>query len=201
MDNGSKQVIKNEVSSYISDEVSKLRIECFPDMQGETALDQFDSCSQHFTFKINESIIAYGRLTPGPNAVLARWSQGKADIPLGKDVIDLGRCLVNPNYRGMNLYKLLCAKAIRYADLLGFNKVVGAFEPGRKFANSVYKMGFINSGDPVNFTLPNGEINLAQPAVCDIKATRKMWQDVINVNSSNLLQMGFSIVDAYGIQA
>ena len=38
MNNGSKQVIKNEVLPYISDEAIKLRLECFPDMQGENAL-------------------------------------------------------------------------------------------------------------------------------------------------------------------
>ena len=48
--------------------------------------------------RIDNRIAAYGRLTPGPDSVFEKWTRGKASIPTGRHVMDLGRCLASPDF-------------------------------------------------------------------------------------------------------
>lgn len=71
---------------------------------------------------------------------------------MGRDVIDMGRVLINPDFRGLNLFEPLIASALLYADLIGYRYAVGSFRVRRKLINGSYKLGFTDSGSSVYYS-------------------------------------------------
>ena len=147
-------------------EMDRLRQVCFPGpVPVESSRDQFDARSIYPVVRIDGQIAAYGRLTAGPNAVFETWTGGAADIPTGPEVADLGRCLVAPVHRGLDLITLVCLEGLLLAAELGFKQVVGAVIPGRKLAAMLYEIGFRDSGSVVTEQEPNGNTIAIQPLV------------------------------------
>lgn len=180
------------IEHIFTQEMDDLRTQCFPPASPmPSSQDEFDSKSLHMTLRINGVIAAYVRLTPGPNAVFEKWTQGKAKIPTGKEVIDIGRVLVNPLYRGINLFEPICTSALIYANKAGFKYAVGAFRVGRKLITGGYKIGFESSGEPAYAIEPNNTTVLIQPTVCDLNKSKSLWPEIILSSSKQLKMKGY----------
>lgn len=121
---------------------------------------------------VESDLAAYARLTPGPMAVFETWTRGKASIPTGPNIIDLGRCLVAPQFRGLDLMMLVCLEALLISSRIGYDVVVGSVIPGRRTAEMLKFIGFENSGSPVQSfkEKPTGPY-LIQPLVAHCNQT------------------------------
>lgn len=138
------------VSEVFTEQMDRLRCLCFPEPDGlASSHDEFDSRSLHVVAMVENDLAAYGRLTPGPRSVFETWTRGKASIPTGPNVVDLGRCLVAPQYRGLDLMMLVCLEALLLSSKIGYDVVVGSVVPGRRAAEMLNLVGFENSGPAV----------------------------------------------------
>jgi hypothetical protein len=147
-----------------------LRKQCFPGPYRESSRDEFDQRSTHAIINIDGELSAAGRLTPGPNAVFESWTNGHAEIPTGPRVIDLGRCMVSANFRGLDLFRLICLQGFEIAVQRRFTYVVGAVIPGRRAADVLLALGFQPSGAPVKAVEPIKTV-LLQPLVKELTGT------------------------------
>jgi predicted GNAT family N-acyltransferase len=144
--------------------MDRLRALCFPGSDpARSSRDEFDSRSIYVVNEIHGELAAYGRLTPGPRAVFETWSRGIAEIPTGPNIADLGRCMIAPAYRGLDLITLICLDGLLLAAEMGFERVVGAVVPGRKLSAMLHEIGFRNSGRIVQSYEENGAIFTLQP--------------------------------------
>jgi hypothetical protein len=138
------------VSEGLTEEMDRLRCLCFPEPDGSaSSRDEFDSRSLHVVTMVEGDLAAYGRLTPGPKSVFETWTHGKAIIPTGPNIVDLGRCLVAPQYRGLDLMMLVCLEALLLSARIGYDVVVGSVVPGRRTTEMLKLIGFENSGSAV----------------------------------------------------
>jgi predicted GNAT family N-acyltransferase len=191
------------VQDHLTEEMDQLRLQCFPPTSQQlTSRDAWDERSKHITVVIDGQIAAYLRLTPGPNAVLENWTQGRAQIPTGKEVIDAGRALVAPAYRGHQIYEAVVLKAFQWAEENDFKYVVGAYKHGRHLGSRILRLGFKNIGNPVYTDEPDGNRFLIQPVVFKVKPhhynwtnlikhclegpTEKLWKNLIHLEISRL---------------
>ena len=167
------------VSEILTEEVDRLRLLCFPEPDGnESSRDEFDSRSLHVVAMVEGELAAYGRLTPGPKSVFETWTRGKASIPTGPKVVDLGRCLVAPQYRGLELMMLVCLEALLLSARIGYDVVVGSVVPGRRTAEMLKLIGFENSGPAVQCfkEKPTGPYCI-QPLVVHCKQ-KDLWSEL-----------------------
>ncbi|MBL0941235.1 MAG: hypothetical protein IBJ00_00665 [Alphaproteobacteria bacterium] len=139
------------IHDKFNEEMDQLRQICFPELRSDmsTARDIFDERSKHITVMIKGEIAAYGRLTPGPNSVFETISHGKARIPTGQDVIDFGKALVNPKYRGKNLFKVIILSGFQFAKYNSYHSIVGSYRIDSKMGPILQELGFEDSGPPV----------------------------------------------------
>lgn len=179
------------VSEVFTEELDRLRCLCFPEPDGnESSRDEFDSRSLHVVAMVEGDLAAYGRLTSGPKSVFETWTRGEASIPTGRNVVDLGRCLVAPQYRGLDLMMLVCLEALLLSARIGYDVVVGSVVPGRRTAEMLKLIGFENSGPPVQCfkEKPTGPYCI-QPLIAHCKQTDhwfKLRQElVLNLATKN----------------
>lgn len=159
-----------------TNEVDRLRCSCFPgNYVGDTSEDPFDSRSQHILIRSGDDLAACARLTPGPDAVFETWTRGRAAIPTGPDVADLGRCAVGPEFRGSGLLRLLCVEGLLAAERGGFCQVVGAVIPGEPFQAMLESLGLLPSGEPVEEWEPSGLSFVVQPLACEVRQFADQW--------------------------
>ena len=182
-------------TTNFDEEMDRLRMESFPGVyKRSTSLEEFDSRSWFPLIYIDNELAAYGRLTPGPSSVFEVWTQGKAEIPTGTDVVDLGRCMVSPKFRGHDLFQVVCLEAFLVASKLGYRQIVGAVIPGRRVAAVLYGLGFRNSGVAVEAIEPNKTV-LIQPLVISISGNVEHWIDLKMQILSEIRKKGFEIAD------
>ena len=178
---------------HFSDEMDLLRSVCFPGSDpSRSSRDEFDSRSIYIVNEIEGSLAAYGRLTPGPHAVFETWSRGAARIPTGPNVADLGRCMVAPEHRGLDLITLVCLDGLLLAREMGFECVVGAVVPGRKLAAMLYEIGFRDSGPIVKSYEENGAIFTLQPLVATC-AKGGLWEELRQALVEKLAGKGYAV--------
>ncbi len=184
------------VQDVFNSEIDKLRQNAFPSVKPvDTSYDEFDGRSKHIVIKIDNVIAAYGRLTPGPNAVFENWTHGKAEIPTGEDVVDLGRCLVNSRFNGLGLLTLVFLAGVNYAKENGFKYVVGSVIPHEKVGPKLYKLGFLNCGNPVYEDEPNESNILVQPLACNVEQNHHLWSKVFQEQAAYLKQKGYYLLN------
>ncbi|MBL0941232.1 MAG: hypothetical protein IBJ00_00650 [Alphaproteobacteria bacterium] len=184
-----EQLIEVFVEDHFTEEMDQLRVQCFPTYKNKsTSRDQFDERSKHIVVFVNNIIAAYGRLTPGPNAVFESWTQGRAQIPTGEDIIDLGRCCVSPLYRGTLLYETIILRGFQYAEDNKFKYVAGGYEVERYLGVRLLKLGFEHSGEAVYAGGSADGIGktLIQPIVFKIKPYQYDWKNLINLSLGSL---------------
>jgi predicted GNAT family N-acyltransferase len=160
--------LRYSVESRPSEEMLILRQLCYPAeyKKGECE-DAFDAKSTHVVVRLDKQLLAYGRLTPGPEAVFYTWTKGKAQLPYGADSIDLGRCMVHPDFRRNNLFELICIVAMQYASSQGFNYINGAVVEGSPWVHTLERIGLQKSGPVVQ-----GKSDLIQPLSCNLIACK-----------------------------
>jgi hypothetical protein len=139
-------------------------------------------------------LAAYARLTAGPNAVFETWTGGKAKIPTGRDAIDLGRCAVGSDFRGLGLLRLLCVEGLLAAEQRGFRYVVGAVIPGEPFEVMLQQLGLRPSGGPVKELEPSGETFVVQPLACEVRLFASGWREERNSVLAKLAQKGIRVL-------
>lgn len=177
-------------------EIDQLRQICFPSIVPVvTAKDEFDERSQHIIVQIQGKVAAYGRLTPGPNAVFEKWMRGKATIPTGTNTIDLSRCLVSPDYRGLGLLDLVFLAGLNVANEQGYHYVVGSVIPHEKVGPKLYRLGFVNAGKPLYEDEPNEPNILVQPLMCDITKSAHLWSSVFLKQKAYLQSKGYDVAE------
>ena len=188
--------VRVSVQNILTQEMDKLRQHCFPSAKPmHTSLDEFDSKSQHIVITIQDTLAAYGRLTAGPAAVFEKWTQGRANIPTGKEVIDLGRCLVNPKFRGLGLLELVILTGLMRANDQGYQHVVGTYVPGEKVGEKLHKLGFVNSGTTVYEDETGGVTVLVQPVTCNVIQKKYLWQPILEANTAFLNSKGYTLAE------
>lgn len=136
----------------MTDEMERLRFHGFfanspPELT--TSRDEFDEHSKFVVLRVNGALAAFGRLTPSEKGLFLSWSRGEAPTPIGAHVMDFGRCVVAPAYRGLDFYDVLVIKGLQYLSLQGFRFAVSAVKVGRYVLESVRGMGWQDAGDPV----------------------------------------------------
>lgn len=123
-----------EISHTLSNAADFLRIDSFPGPNYKTtSKDEFDDHSYHMSLCIDDSIAAYSRLTPGPNAVFNTWTHGKSELPNDTLSIDLGRVFVNTDYKGLGLFNYILLQSCLISYYIGFEKINGTYIPEEKF--------------------------------------------------------------------
>lgn len=185
--------IKITYESQLTPEMDQLRLSCFAgSIKLMTSRDVFDDRSLHVTARVgSETIAAYGRMTPGPNAVFENWTYNKAQIPTGRNVLDLGRCLVNPDYRGLGLFDIICIAALLYAKDKDYKYVVGSYVPGTKVGGNLRELGFEASGEVVLEDEPT-EVNVPiQPMVIDLSVKYGLWPAIMQKRRAFLETKGY----------
>ncbi len=141
---------------------AQLRSACFHGPVG-TGTDSFDERSVHITFSRAGSTIAYARLTRGAPGLFNAWSKGKADLPAGPDIADLGRCCVHPDFRGQRLFSAVCLAACAWARASGCSRVNGSYISGATAGRALHEVGFRDHGSCVKHFEPNGNVLVVQP--------------------------------------
>jgi hypothetical protein len=176
-------------------DMDQLRLICFPPVNGiDSTRDEFDARSWFPTVRIDTKVAAYGRLTLGPNAVFETWSRGTAKIPTGKEVADLGRCMVDPEFRGIDLITFVCLDSMLLAAKLGCRQVVGAVIPNRRLVDRLHAIGFRDSGEPVQQFAPNRSPVTIQPLVAEC-ALVPDWFAHRTRMIAEYRQQGYDVVD------
>jgi predicted GNAT family N-acyltransferase len=183
------------LSSHIQDRFSSnlgdLRELCFPGDNAKGSYeDEFDKKSAYLVIMRENELVAYGRLTPGPNSVFYTWSKGKIEMPNSKSSIDLGRCMVNPQYRGMDLLRVICILSLLYAKQKGYRYVNGTSRPGRGLMNMLEEIGYVKSGCIVNSYEPNGAVIQLQPFTCDFENSQVDLRLLLNKACDSLKSKG-----------
>lgn len=189
-------LISVQIQDQFTPEIDQIRQLCFPAKKlANRAKDLFDDKSKHIVVMLDHDIAAYGRLTPGPNAVFEDWTHGQANIPVGEQVIDLGRCLVSPQYRGQGLLELVVIAALIYAKEAHFKFMVGIVNPAEAVGTIALKYGFVNSGGLVPIYAGGmDELNiLCQPMVCDLEKSHNLWHDRIEQQLAFLASKGYRL--------
>jgi len=182
-------------TSDFSDEMDRLRSVCFPGSDpSRSSRDEFDSRSIYVVNEVQGKLAAYGRLTPGPRSVFETWSQGVAQIPTGPNVADLGRCMVAPEHRGLDLITLVCLDGLLLAAEMGFDYVVGAVVPGRKLAAMLYEIGFRDSGPIVQSYEENGAVFTLQPLVAACTQSAR-WEELRQRVVKKLAGRGYAVIE------
>lgn len=179
-------MLKFIVQNEFTDELDRLRKIIFPgNSDTQTSIDDFDNISFHgiLSNDIND-ILAYGRFTLNPNGVFSTWANRFDLLPNTKDAIDLGRCLVNPLFRGNGLMEILVLYCLLYAKEHKYNFVNGAVYPNRGMNEMIYSLGFENCGNPLPFYQSNGETKPVQLLSCNIIQHCDQWESRL----SNLLK-------------
>lgn len=177
---------KIELTLFLQDNYSTdmgdLRKICFPNDYANTSdKDEFDKKSIYVVIKDKSSLIAYGRLTQGPNSVFYTWTKGKAQIPNTEDSIDLSRCMVRPDYRRKNILQILCVSGLLISKTRGFKFVNGAVVNGSDWLNMLKNIGFKKSG-----TLVLGKSDLIQPLSCNIEDCKVDFENLLKTICENL---------------
>jgi predicted GNAT family N-acyltransferase len=182
--------ISIEISRTVANEADLLRMFAFPGENYKiTSEDNFDCNSLHITICIDKSIVAYARLTPGPNSVFHSWTQGKCSLPNDNESIDLGRMLVNGKFRGLGLLNLLLIESCLQSYLLGFKKINGTHIPEEiHMARCLHRVGFTNCGDTVVEHESGGISVLVQPVTCEITSDIVSLWLIKNVLGNYILQ-------------
>ena len=162
-------VIQKEVSQAIYG----IRQLCYPDL---SPIDDFDGRSQHILLCKNENLIAYGRLTPGPDASFFTYTKGLAEIPNNAETMDLGFCMVHPDHRRKNFLELILLIGIYYSKQLGYKFMNGAIVPGSPWITSLRKSGFQEAGE-----LVRGRIDIIQPLVCYTEKVEVDWNSIVEM--------------------
>lgn len=181
-----------------TDEMDELRKSCFPGRNvPETSRDPFDDRSTHAVLTLEGVLVAMGRLTHGPGAVFKSWSHGKADIPDRPDTVDLGRVAVSPEFRGLDLSRLLMSHILPRCRERGFAAVNGAVRPGRRMTDLLRELGFVESGPQVSVDEPNGNAVIIQPMVASlvpgvVDRNRAIFAEQV----AALVERGFTVVVA-----
>ena len=159
-----------ELTSVLSNEADLSRIHAFPgDNYKVTSIDSFDARSFHMTIKFDNSIAAYARLTPGPNAVFHEWTQGQSSLPNEIFTIDLGRVLVNPRFQGLGLSKWIMIECSLFASTIGFKVINGTYMPEHDLMKvSLHSIGFKDCGPTIIEQESGGISVLVQPVTCNI---------------------------------
>jgi hypothetical protein len=185
------------VSESVPDDVLAARAVQFPGPStAKCVSDAFDERSIHLMIWEASQLAAYGRLTLGPPGVFRTWSHGAAQIPEGRDVADLGRCFVQPDYRRLELLRLMCLEGLTYALTCSMRVVNGAYIPGRFLAGTLHELGFCDSGTPVDEFEPNGCRVTIQPVTCDLRASANRWSAQRALCLQHLAKCGFAFDDA-----
>lgn len=138
----------------------------FPGPQA-TGTDEFDAGSVHVILQTQGDLAGYGRLTIGGPGVFNTWTQGRAGLPAGHAVADLGRCFITPAFRRRELFGPLCASAMMIARSLGCSVVNGACIPGRRILETLADVGFVPHNSAVQEQEPNGNVVQIQPLTCN----------------------------------
>nr|WP_121271718.1 GNAT family N-acetyltransferase [Pedobacter schmidteae] len=167
-----------EVQKDFTPELNQLRRESFPGtLDLQTAVDEFDQDSQHgVLYNGDRNILAYCRFTPNPGGVFSSWARRVDLLPNTVDCVDLGRCLVNPEFRGQGLMEVLVLHSLLYAKKKNFLFVNGGVTPNRGMNEMIYDLGFEDCGAPVPFHQSNGKSGLIQLVTCDITLHGRKWE-------------------------
>lgn len=171
------------IQDYLTEQMDQLRLKCFPAVSPQlTSRDEFDERSKHIGLYVDDELTAYGRLTPGPHSVLEGWTDGQAQVPMGKDIIDFSRACVNPLFRGALLYEAIILKGFQYATDHHYKYVVGSYEPDRYIGTRLKKLGFQHSGSPLDTKEPDGNKFFIQPIIFEIKPHHYDWERLIKLS-------------------
>lgn len=135
----------------------------------DTVVDDFDTRSQFIVVRLQEKLVAYGRLTPGPDSVFYSWTRATAELPNSSVSIDLGRCMVNPEYRGYDLLRVICLLGFLIAKEDGFHFINGASVPGRGLILLLEEIGYSQIGSQVTLFDPLGMQVVLQFFTCNLK--------------------------------
>jgi hypothetical protein len=91
------------------------------------------------------------------------------------------------------LLELICLLGVMKAKEQGYQYVVGTYGVGSKVGPKVHKIGFSDSGTPVN-ELETGAVNvLVQPVVNELGKTAHLWHGLFHKNKAFLASKGYSL--------
>jgi GNAT superfamily N-acetyltransferase len=153
-----------------------LRQTCYPGAYPSgTSKDPFDDRALHVTVHIGRALAAYVRLVPGPDGYFEWTRRGQADIPTGREVLDLTQGAVAPAFRGRSLFELVLIEGLLYAHDHGFTHAVGGAKVGRGFLPMLLELGFQKSGPPVRAHFANGKTYLGQCFAADVQGRAADW--------------------------
>lgn len=176
-------------------EMSSLNKECYPQVVNSdgSEKDEFDDISYFIVIREIEKIIAYGRLTPGPNSVFHKWSKGLCEIPNSASSIDLGRCMVHPDYRGYDFLKVICIAGFLYAKEIGYTYINGAARPGRGLINMLEQIGYKQCGHITDAHFPDGSIVPLHLFTANLTTNEVNLELMLNEVCESLLSRGIEI--------
>jgi GNAT superfamily N-acetyltransferase len=136
------------VETGLTVQMNALRAKHFFNASSCDCSDPFDNCSTHTVAYINNRPIAMARNTPGPASPIQLWSKGKSPLPNGQGVMEATRAVVDKEWRGKGLYRLLIAiifmQAIKQCEI---EKLVAVHEIDFKYRHVLQSMGFVNYGE------------------------------------------------------
>ncbi|MFT3947836.1 MAG: hypothetical protein QM763_12780 [Agriterribacter sp.] len=141
--------------------------------------DPFNLYSEYIVVYCNDDIAAIGRLTKCPNGVFHSWTGGSTNFSNTADTLDLGRCLVTPNYRGGLFYDLLITYCFKYAFENGFKFINGSTVINRKMVDRLLQYGFVKSGNPIKAIEPDENEYELQAYVADLEKSQGQWNDIL----------------------
>jgi predicted GNAT family N-acyltransferase len=188
------------VEDSLTDDVEALRRRCFPGATPATSVaDEFDERSLQVTARVDGRVAASVRLTPGPRGPFTMWSGGRAQLADGDDVITIGRMIVDEQWRGYGLARLLCATGMIHATHLRFATVVAAIKENGAILNLMLRLGFVASGPRVVTHESIGTTIEVQPlVVASPLAHHDRWQAMVAAEVDALARRGVAIVGLDG---
>ncbi|MGO9107707.1 MAG: hypothetical protein ACLP9L_00610 [Thermoguttaceae bacterium] len=179
-------------------EIDQLRSECFSGQYtAGTSRDSFDERSEHVLIRIDGTLAAAGRLTPGPDHFHSAGVKGAVPIPNGPDSVSLNRVHVAPAFRGRDhdLFELILLDGLLLAAQLGFRWVDGSYRP-RHFKLFAQELGFREVGPPVEICFQSGFTESYQQIVMEVSPARcAAWTDRRVSVIGRLQERGFQIED------
>lgn len=159
--------------------------------------DPFHNRSSYIVITSNEEIAALGRITKGPDGFFFRATHGSNNFVNTSDSVDLGRCLVTPNYRGYIYYDLLICYSFHILNESSHKYVNGTSLVGKRMVDRLLSYGFSKQGKPIPFKDANGNCRLIQAFTSDLEATKTVWMKMLIGLKEKIISDGHTIVEDY----
>ncbi|MBX2923242.1 MAG: hypothetical protein KF746_13665 [Chitinophagaceae bacterium] len=134
-----------------------------------------------------------GRITFNPNGAFITQTNFKGNFRNEEDTIDLCRCMINPNYRGRNIFNILILSGLAYSFKLGKKYVNGAVVQESLVKKCRESLHFDTNYERALIVDPHGNIVSVCPMRCDLQQEiNGVKEDLIKYTSMST-PSGFSI--------